>query len=120
MFVGYGQVFFKATRRTSYQFEQIERDHDVKMARDKATRTAYESSEDYYSKKLCEIHDRIELAAKVIKREKEASAISGVEDQRKLHDAGTVIQSNTERMDHFTGEFKTKFNKSWDVAVCGN
>lgn len=119
MMKGFGQVFFKATRMVSSEFARIDRDHDVEAAREQATKDAYEKTEEYWQKKLCESNDRIKLAQKIIKRESEAKDISGYEDRKKLYEAGKVIQSNTERINFFSGEFKVRFNKDFDPGVCG-
>lgn len=119
MLKGYGQVFFKASRMVSAEFDRIDRDHDVEAAREQATKEAYEKTEEYWQKKLCESNDRIKLAQKIIKRESDAKDISGYEDRKKLYEAGKVIQSNTERINFFSGEFKVRFGKDFDSGVCG-
>ncbi len=84
----------------------------------KEKQEAYENSEEYYSKKLYEIDDRIKLAKTVITRENEAGLVSGYVDRKKLYEAGKVVQINKDRIKHFANEFKTKFGKSWDASEC--
>ncbi|MGE0634242.1 MAG: hypothetical protein AB7O96_17640 [Pseudobdellovibrionaceae bacterium] len=87
--------------------------------RDKATKAeAYENSPEFYSKKLCEMNDRIKLGNKVITKENEAGKISGYIDKKKLYEAGRIIQANQDNIKHFSSEYQTKFGKIWNTSEC--
>ncbi|MBL7557701.1 MAG: hypothetical protein JNM24_17865 [Bdellovibrionaceae bacterium] len=110
--------FYSETSMAEMKAKKKLRELEVAEKLKKEKQGAYENSEEYYSKKLCEIDDRIKLAKTVITSENEVGSVSGYVDKKKLYDAGKVIQINQDRIKHFSDEFKAKFGKSWDASEC--
>lgn len=110
--------FKREVLRINSEILQQNKKSSQKIADEKAKTEAYENSQEYYSKKLCEIDDRIKLAKTLIDRENEAGKISGFIDKNKLYEAGKVIQINQDRIKHFSEEYKIKFGKSWTSSEC--
>ncbi len=110
--------FKKEVIRINSEMSHIENQHSKKVADEKARMDAYENSQEYYSKKLCEIDDRIKLAKSIIDRENEVGKISGIINKNKLYEAGKAIQINQDRVKHFSKEYKAKFGKAWTVSEC--
>lgn len=111
-------IFVTQVERIKVELDQIEKRELQRTTDEKAKQELYESSPEFYSKKLCEFADRINLAKTVIQREGEAGKISGYVNKQKLYEAGKVVQINQDYIKRFGGEYRSKFGKSWDASSC--
>lgn len=110
--------FNKQVERINSELTRIESEAAQKRADERSKQELFESSPEYYSKKLCEFDDRVKLGNKIIQRENEAGKISGYVDKTKLYEAGKVIQINKDLIKRFSEEYKLKFNKLWQSGDC--
>lgn len=112
------KTFYAEVVKSEQKSRKSEKEMAIAANRRDVKKAAYENSPEFYSRKLCETANRINLAKSVIAREKEAGSISGYVDKNKLYEAGKVIQINQDRIKHFSAEYQTKFGESWRVDEC--
>lgn len=118
MFRDMAAQFEKESKRISTQFTHKQEKSEKEAADAVVAKEKYEQSEEYYSKKLCEMKSIIKAANSIITRENEAAGVSGFVDKKKLYEAGQAVTVNQKRVQHFGVEYKRRFGKSWTPASC--
>lgn len=110
--------FSAEEKRITKQFSQKEENSEKDVAEATANKEKYEQSEEYYSKKLCEMNSIIKTANSIIDREKDAAKVSGFVNKKKMYEAGQAVTINQRRIQHFSAEYKGKFGKPWSASAC--
>lgn len=118
MFRDLNMQFAFEEKRISKQFNEKEEKSEKDAADAFANKEKYEQSEEYYSKKLCEIKSIIEAANSIIEKENEAAKISGFVNKKRMYDAGQAVATNQRRTQHFSAEYRAKFGKNWNSSSC--
>lgn len=112
------EEFQKQVNRINTEIDQIENKSSMNQAEAKMKQDLYESSPEYYSKKLCEMNNIVIKANSILDKEKEAAKVSGYVDKRRMYEAGQAVTANQRKIQHFSTEYKNKFGKIWSSSYC--